>query len=59
MKLGPIIRVGLRYGVGYFAGSEVGEALAMNPDVVTALSVAAGACIEGVYSLAVKRGWAT
>ena len=59
MKLGPVIRIALRYGVGYLAGSEVGAALAADPEVVLVLSVVAGACIEVAYTFAVKKGWAT
>lgn len=59
MKLGPIARIILRYGIGYLAGSQAGEALAMDPDAVLLLSLALGACVEFVYGIAKRKGWAT
>ena len=59
MNLGPFARIILRYGIGYLAGSQAGEALAMDPDAVLILSLAMGAVVEGVYALAKRRGWAT
>ena len=59
MNLGPLARIILRYGIGYLAGSEAGEALAMDPDAVLLLSLGMGAAVEGVYTLAKRRGWAT
>jgi len=59
MDFGPIARIILRYGIGYFAGSGVGDALAMDPDAVLALSLALGACVEGAYAWAKKRGGKT
>ena len=58
MNAAPIIRIILRYGVGYFAGSEVGNMLALDADIVTIIAVGSAACIEGVYALAVSKGWA-
>ena len=59
MNFGPLARILLRYGIGYLAGSQVGEALAMDPDAVLVLSLALGALVEGAYSLAKRKGWAT
>ena len=59
MNLGPLARIILRYGIGYLAGSEVGEMLAMDPDAVLLLSLGMGAAVEGVYALAKRYGWAT
>lgn len=59
MNLAPIARIALRYGIGYLAGSQAGEALAMDPDAVLLLSLALGAAVEGLYALAKSRGWAT
>jgi len=59
MNLGPLARIILRYGIGYLAGSQAGEALAMDPDAVLILSLGMGAAVEGVYALAKRRGWAT
>ena len=58
-NIAPFARIILRYGIGYLAGSEVGQALALNPDAVMALSLALGAAVESVYALAKRRGWAT
>jgi hypothetical protein len=58
-NIAPFARIILRYGIGYLAGSEVGEALALNPDAVMLLSLALGAAVESVYALAKRRGWAT
>jgi len=59
MDFGPIARIILRYGIGYLAGSNVGEALALNPDVVLALSLALGAAVEAAYGFAKRNGGAT
>ena len=59
MNFAPFARIIMRYGIGYFAGSEAGEALAMDPDAVLILSLAMGAAVELVYTLAKRRGWAT
>lgn len=59
MQLGPIARIILRYGIGYFAGSQLGEQLALDDDVVLMLSVALGAAVEGAYVMAKRLGWAT
>jgi len=58
-NFGPFARIILRYGIGYLAGSEVGEMLAMDPDVVLVLSLGMGAAVEGVYAMAKRYGWAT
>lgn len=59
MNFGPLARIVLRYGVGYFAGSQIGEALAMDPDIVLIVALGMGAAIEGAYALAKRKGWAT
>jgi len=59
MNIGPFARIFLRYGIGYLAGSEVGEMLAMDPDAVLLLSLGMGAAVEGAYALAKRYGWAT
>jgi len=58
-NIGPFARIILRYGIGYLAGSEVGEMLAMDPDAVLALSLVMGAVVEGIYAMAKRYGWAT
>ena len=59
MNFGPVARIILRYGIGYFAGSGIGEQLAMDDDAVLMLSLALGAAVEGLYALAKRKGWAT
>lgn len=59
MDFGPIARIILRYGIGYLAGSEVGDMLAMDHDAVLMLSLGLGAAVEGLYVLAKRKGWAT
>lgn len=59
MDFGPISRIILRYGIGYLAGSEAGEMLALDQDAVLMLSLALGAVVEGAYALAKRKGWAT
>ena len=59
MNFGPLARVILRYGIGYLAGSQAGEALAMDPDAVVVLSLALGAAVEGAYAIAKRKGWPT
>lgn len=59
MDFGPLARIVLRYGIGYFAGSQLGEQIAMDQDAVLMLSLALGAMVEGAYILAKRWGWAT
>ena len=58
MDMAPIARIVLRYGIGYLAGSNVGEALAMDPDAVMALSLGLGAAVEWAYARAKAKGGA-
>ena len=59
MDFGPVARIILRYGIGYFAGSELGEQLSLDPDLVLIVSLGLGAAVEAAYALAKKRGGAT
>ena len=59
MNFAPIARIILRYGIGYMVGSQAGNALAWDPDVVMMLSMALGAVVEGAYTLAKRKGWST
>ena len=59
MNFGPLARIILRYGIGYLAGSQAGEALALDADAVLVLSLALGAAVEGAYALAKRNGGAT
>jgi len=58
MDLAPYVRIILRYGIGYMAGSNVGDTLSLDPDVVLALSLALGAVVEAIYAVAKRKGWA-
>ena len=58
MNFAPYARIILRYGIGYLAGSGVGNALALDPDAVLALSLALGAAVEAAYAIAKRKGWA-
>ena len=59
MNMAPIARIILRYGIGYLAGSNVGEALALDPDAVMALALGLGAAVEWAYARAKAKGGAT
>ena len=59
MYFAPWARIGLRDVIGYLAGSEIGDQLALDPDAVMIAALALGALVEGVYVIAKKRGWAT
>ena len=58
MDFAPIARILMRYGIGYLAGSEVGDKLALDPDAVFVLSLALGALVEWAYARAKKTGGA-
>ena len=57
MNLGPFARILLRYGIGFLAGSQIGEQLAMDQDIVTAVAMAMGVAVEAVYVIAKRKGW--
>jgi hypothetical protein len=59
MNYAPWARISLRYGIGAVIGAAQGDALAADPDVVTAVALAIGAGVEAVYALAKRKGWAT
>ena len=59
MTFGPFARILLRYGIGYFAGAELGDQLAMDADLTGAISIAMAAAVEGAYAFAKRKGWAT
>lgn len=58
-NLAPIIRIILRYGVGYVVGAEIGAAMAEDQHLVTLIAIAVGGLVEGAYAFAKKKGWAT
>jgi hypothetical protein len=59
MDFGPLARIVMRYGIGYVIGSETGEALAMDPELVNLLALGLAAVVEIFYGFAKKKGWAT
>ena len=58
MQFAPLARIALRYGVGFILGSEAGEALALDQDVVMYLALAIAAGTGTLYALAKKKGCA-
>lgn len=59
MNYAPFARIALRYGVGAVIGMAQAEALAADPDIVTAAALAIGAAVEAAYIWAKRKGWAT
>ena len=61
MSWAVFTRILLRYvaGAGIFGSLALGDDLAADPDLVLALSAALAAGVEGVYTYAKRRGWAT
>lgn len=59
MNFAPWARIVLRYGIGYLMGSEIGEQLALDQDVVQIVALAMAAAVETFYGLAKRKGWAT
>lgn len=59
MDFAPIARIALRYLVGYLIGAEAGEAMALDPDVVTAVALGIGFMVEAAYAWAKARGGKT
>lgn len=58
MNFAPLARIVLRYAIGYLAGSEIGETLAMDDDLVMALALGMGAAVEALYARAKIKGGA-
>ena len=59
MDFGPLARIILRYGIGYFAGAGLGDQLALDPDLQAFVALSLGAIVEGFYGYAKRKGWAT
>lgn len=59
MNFAPIARIVARYGIGYFAGAEIGEQLALDPDITTVIAIGLAVVVETLYGFAKRRGWAT
>jgi len=62
--IGPISRIILRYLAAALVTYgivpvDVGAQIAMDPDLIALLGLALAAAVEGVYTLAKRRGWAT
>ncbi|MDG3089241.1 hypothetical protein P7F88_25595 [Vibrio hannami] len=58
---GPWARIALRYvvGAGVIGSPQIGAALAQDPDLVMALSLAIGGVVEVIYVRAKKNGGKT
>lgn len=59
MNYAPFARIFLRYVVGALIGSDIGDILSADPDIVTYVALAIGAVVEIAYGFAKRRGWAT
>jgi hypothetical protein len=59
MNYAPIARILLRYAIGGLLGTESGEILAGDPDIVVFVALGVGVFVELVYTWAKKKGWAT
>lgn len=64
MLVSVMARIVARYASGALVAyglipHEVGQELAMDPDVAIAIGAAIGALAEGFYALARKLGWTT
>lgn len=59
MNYAPIARIIVRYVVGATVGSETGNILAGDPDVIFYAALGLGAAVEGLYAFAKRKGWAT
>lgn len=56
---GPIARILLRYGVGLTLGTQLGDTLAGDPDIVALTALGIGVATEAAYAFAKRRGWTT
>jgi hypothetical protein len=61
---GPISRIILRYGVGAMVAyglieADLGNQIAVDPDLIAMVGLGIGAMVEGGYVLAKRKGWAT
>lgn len=59
MDYAPIARIFIRYIVGAVIGSETGNLLAGDPDVVFYVALGIGAGVEALYAMAKRKGWTT
>lgn len=59
MDYAPIARIFVRYAVGAVLGSETGDMLAGDPDVIVFVALGVGFAVEALYALAKRKGWAT
>jgi len=58
MNYAPIARIILRYavGAGLMGSSQIGQQLAVDPDVVMGVSLVIGALVESAYAFAKRKG---
>lgn len=59
MSFAPLARIILRYFVGAVVGTQFGDMLAGDPDVVLYVALGISAAVEIGYTMAKRRGWAT
>lgn len=59
MDYAPIARIIIRYIVGAVIGSETGNLLAGDPDIVLYVALGIGAGVEALYAMAKRKGWTT
>lgn len=57
MISGAVARIALRYVAGALVGMEIGDQLAMDPDLVLLVAAGLAAVVEGVYAFAKRHGW--
>lgn len=59
VAIAPIIRILLRYAVGFVFGTELANVLSGDPDVVMALATLVAIGTESAYTYAKKKGLST
>lgn len=60
--IGPIARIVARYIVGALVAYGVfgpDDAAVIEPEFALIVGTIAGAAVEGLYAIAVRKGWAT
>lgn len=57
--IAPWVRIAIRIAGGYFLGTDTGDMLAADPDVVNAVIMGIMAINEAWYMMAKRVGWRT